>query len=124
MIVRPLFAVVVVLILAVPIGAADRLAMRVSPAVAFAPANLVVKTMVEANKENRSIEISAESDEFYRSSEIQLDGDKAPRTTLFRFPSLPGGSYVVRAVLRGAGGHTIAYSETNMNVVAGGSSGY
>jgi hypothetical protein len=94
--------------------------MRVSPSVAFAPANLVVKTMVESNQENRSIEIIAESEEFYRSSEVELDGDRAPRTTIFQFRSLPSGSYRVRAVLRGAGGHEIAYSQVSLSVVSSG----
>jgi hypothetical protein len=120
--VRFLLLGIVVLAFVAPLGAAERLSMRISPTVAFAPANLIVKAMVEANKDNRSIEISAESDDFYRSSEIQLDGDSAPRTTMLRFPSLPGGIYVVRAVLKGAGGHAIASSEFKMNVVDGSSS--
>lgn len=102
--------------LATSLGARDRLTMRVSPSVAFAPANLVVKTTVEANEENRALEIVAESMEFYRSSEMQLDGDRAPRTTMWRFPSLPSGSYRVRAVLKGPGGQEIARTETNLDV--------
>jgi hypothetical protein len=98
-------------------GAGERLAMRVSPAVAFAPANLVVRATVEANEENRAIEIVAESEEFYRSSEIQLDGGRAPRTTLFEFRSLPTGSYQVRAVLKGAAGKELASTKTQLNVV-------
>jgi hypothetical protein len=103
--------------LAAPLGAGERLTIRVSPAVAFAPANLIVRTMVEANKDNRSIEVIAESDEFYRSSELSMDGDRAPRTNLIQFRSLPGGAYQVRAVLKGAGGHELAHSEVNINVV-------
>ena len=93
--------------------------IRLSPSVAFAPANLVVKAIVEANKDNRSIEIVAESEDFYRSSEVSLDGERAPRTNLVQFRSLPTGAYLVRAVLRGAGGREIAYSEMNMSVVGG-----
>jgi hypothetical protein len=100
--------------------ATDRLAMRVSPAVAFAPANLVVRTTVEADAANRAIEIVAESEEFYRSSEIQLDGAHAPRVTQFEFRSLPKGDYVVRAVLKGQGGDELASVQRQVNVVDSG----
>jgi len=98
-------------------GAGDRLTMRVSPTVAFAPAYLVVQTQVEANAKNRSIEIIAESGDFYRSSEIQLDGEKAPRTTRFEFRGLPGGQYTVAAVLKGADAEPLALTRQNVNVV-------
>jgi len=98
-------------------GAGDRLTMRVSPTVAFAPAYLVVQTQVAANAKNRSIEIIAESGDFYRSSEIQLDGDRAPRTTRFEFRGLPGGLYTVAAVLKGADSEPLALTQQNVNVV-------
>ena len=44
-----------------PLGADQRLTLKVSPAVAFAPANLIVRTMVEADARNRAIAIVAES---------------------------------------------------------------
>jgi hypothetical protein len=104
-----------------PTGAREKLEMKVSPAVAFAPANLRVMAMVEADNHNRAIAIVAESDNFYRSSEIQLDGDHAPRTSTFEFRSLPPGIYEVRAVLIGADGEQRAASRQEINVIAGGS---
>ena len=101
------------------LAASDRLAMRVSPSVAFAPANLIVRAVVEADRSNRAIEIIAESPEFYRSSEIQLDGERGPRTTQFEFRSLPRGMYSVRAVLKGQGGSRLAMIERQVNVVDG-----
>ena len=109
-----------VILTAAGVGANDRLAIRVSPAVAFAPATLRVQTTIEADAANRSIEIIAESEEFYRSSEMQLDGDAAPRTTYFQFRSLPTGQYSVRAILRGQGGREIAAVERKVNIVEGG----
>lgn len=103
------------------VGANERLAVRVSPAVAFAPANLVVRTTIEADPANRSIEIVAESPNFYRSSEMPLDGEHAPRTTQFEFRSLPSGMYKVRAVLKGQGGGELAFVERQVNVVESGS---
>jgi len=104
----------------VPVCARDPLTVRVSPAVCFAPANLVVRTTIEADSTNRSIEIVAESPDFYRSSQIELDGDKAPRTTTFEFRSLPSGTYEVKATLTGRDGKPRAFVSKEVNVIAGG----
>ena len=94
--------------------------MKVSPNVAFAPANVIVRTNIAANPANRSIEIVAESQSFYRSSEIQLDGDQAPRTTRLEFRSLPPGAYTVRATLKTNDEDIISVRE-EVNVVDSGS---
>jgi hypothetical protein len=105
-------------LIAMPIDARDDLlTMQVTPAVAIAPADLVVRTMIQANPANRSIEISAESDDFYRSSEIPLDGDNAPRKSQFQFRSIPGGKYVVRAVLKGNNDEQLAVVRQQVNIV-------
>lgn len=98
----------------------DPLSLRVSPAVAFAPANLIVRATVANNAANRSMEIVAESEDFYRSSEIQLDGESAPRTTMFEFRSLPPGTYEVRATLYGMSGNQRAEVRQEINVIASG----
>jgi hypothetical protein len=103
-----------------PLGAGEKITMKVSPAVAFAPANLVVRAMVIADPENRAVEIVAESDDFYRSSMIQLDGDKAARTSQFEFRSLPPGTYEVRANLYGSNGAPRASIRQQVNVLASG----
>jgi hypothetical protein len=108
------------LISVAPIHAGEALLLRVSPAVCFAPANLVVRTTVEADATNRSIEIVAESPDFYRSSEVQLDGDKAPRTTTFEFRSLPSGTYDVKATLTDQNGRARAFVRQQVNVIASG----
>jgi hypothetical protein len=102
-------------------GADQKLSMRVSPAVAFAPANLSVRTTIASDPDNRAIEIVAESEAFYRSSEIQLDGEAAPKTTIFQFRSLPTGEYSVRAVLKGQGGRELASISQQVNIVDSGS---
>ena len=103
-----------------PLGAGERITIKVSPAVLFAPANLIVRTMILADADNRAVEIIAESADFYRSSEIQLEGDKAPRTSMFEFRSLPSGRYEVRANLIGMSGQTRAWVRQQVNVIAGG----
>ncbi len=103
-----------------PLGAGERMTMKVSPAVAFAPANLVVRAMIMADADNRAVEIIAESPDFYRSSMIQLEGEKAARTNMFEFRSLPPGTYEVRANLFGANGESRASIRQQINVIASG----
>lgn len=105
-----------------PVGAGERerLTVRVSPAVSFAPANLIVRATIEADAQNRAVEIVAESEDFYRSSEIELDGEHAPRTNTFEFRSLPGGRYDVKATLIGADGQPRAFARQQVNVLASG----
>jgi hypothetical protein len=111
---------VLMLITTLPMGAGERISVKVSPAVAFAPANLIVRAMIEADQDNRAVEIIAESADFYRSSQIELEGDKAPRTSTFEFRSLPPGTYEVRALLLGAGGEQRAFARQQINVIASG----
>jgi hypothetical protein len=81
-------------------GATEKLTLRVTPNVSSAPSTVIVRATVAKNSDNRSLHIEADSGEFFRSSEIQLDGDKAPLVTEIRLPNLPGGEYSVVAVLR------------------------
>jgi hypothetical protein len=103
-----------------PLGAGERMTLKVSPAVAFAPANLVVRATITADADNRAVEIVAESNDFYRSSQIQLEGEKAARTSMFEFRSLPPGTYEVRANLLGADGRSRAMIRQQVNVIASG----
>ena len=114
---------------ALPLGANEKprddkpngpLVIHVTPAVSFAPGNLMVRATVESNAANRAVEIVAESEDFYRSSEIQLDGDNAPRTSTFEFRSLPPGMYEVRAVLYGMSGDARAEVRQQANVIPSG----
>src|SRR2546426_696945 len=45
------------LLVASPIGAGDRLALRVSPVVSFAPTDLVVRATVELDAANRALDV-------------------------------------------------------------------
>jgi hypothetical protein len=99
-------------------GDRDRLTIRVSPAVSFAPANLVVRATIASDPDNRTVEIVAESSDFYRSSEIQLEGERAPRTSLVEFRSIPSGNYEIRVTLRGSSGRERASVRQQVNVIA------
>jgi len=100
-----------------PLGAGPKMTMKVFPSVSFAPANFVVQAMVESNRENRAIEVIADSPDYFRSSTIGLDGASAPRTTQIEFRSLPGGTYSVRATLYGPSGQELAAARQIVNVI-------
>ena len=54
-----------------PLGADARLSMKVSPPVALAPANLTMRAIIVPDSRNRMLQITAESGDYYRSSDIQ-----------------------------------------------------
>jgi hypothetical protein len=113
---------ILMLAAALPVGAGERMTLKVSPAVALAPANLIVRAYIEADADNRAIAIVAESADFYRSSEIQLDGAHAPRANTVEFRSLPSGTYHVKAMLIGTGSEPRATAHQQVSVIANGSS--
>jgi hypothetical protein len=78
----------------------EKISLRVTPNVSSAPSTVIVKAIVARSADNRRLYIEADSGTFFRSSQIQLDGDKAPLVTEIRLNSLPGGEYTVMAVLR------------------------
>jgi hypothetical protein len=93
-------------------AATEKLSLRVTPNVSSAPSNVIVKATVAKNPENRWLHIEADSGSFYRSSAIQLDGDKAPAVTEIRLSNLPSGEYAVSAVLRTSLGEEISVRRT------------
>lgn len=93
-------------------AATEKLSLRVTPNVSSAPSNVIVKATVAKSAENRWLHIAADSGTFYRSSAIQLDGDKAPAVTEIRFSNLPSGEYSVSAVLRTSVGEEITVRRT------------
>lgn len=106
--------------MASPLGANERLAVKVTPAVCFSPANLMVRATVQADPQNHELEVSAESADFYRSSAIQLDGESAPRTQQVEFRSLPPGNYSVTVSLFDAKGKSRAQAHQDVQVIASG----
>ena len=95
-----------VTLLATPAGAGgpQKLTLRVSPAIAMAPAFLTIRTTVESDADNRSLEIVVDSANFQRTSQIPLDGLNAPRLNVIELRDIPTGLYEVKAVLVGAHG--------------------
>jgi hypothetical protein len=102
----------------VQLGADEPIIVKVSPAVSMAPANVVIHAQIESNPGNRAIEIVADSENFYRSSIIPLDGAAAPRINVIELRGLPGGKYEVTAVLIGTDGRPRASQRRSVNILA------
>jgi hypothetical protein len=101
-----LTALTFLLALAAPaLNGSERLTMAVSPAKAMAPATVRVRFGVEPASDNRILDVVADSGDFYRSSQVPLDGERAPHTIAVEFRNLPGGTYVVRGMLGDGSGH-------------------
>jgi len=78
--------------------------MKVSPLVTRAPARVVVRVTFQPDADNRFLRVVAESPTFYRSSEIQIDGNNSAPVNVFEFRDLPEGMYDVTSVLVGTQG--------------------
>ena len=102
----------------VKIAAAAPMTMTVAPYLAFAPADLRVRVDVPRSSQNRTLVIVAESDEFYRSSEMPLEGEDAPRVIEVQFRSLPNGQYSVLGETRDQNGRTLAAVHQEVRVLS------
>jgi|SRR5688572_19741734 hypothetical protein len=103
---------------ALSVGAGETLTMNASPEISFAPARLTVRAVVEPDSDNRAIEIAIDSPDFYRSSRIQLEGDRAPRVSVIEFRGVPGGNYEISAKLLGQDGEPRAYARRMVDVIS------
>jgi len=102
------------------VGAEDTITMNASPQISFAPAHLTVRTRIEPDVSNRAIEIVIDSEDFYRSTTIELEGDQAPRSSVFEFRGVPGGTYQVSARLVGTNGTSRGLVRRQIDVLATG----
>jgi hypothetical protein len=100
------------------VSAAERITIAVSPLQSMAPTNLRVRVHVTPEADNRGLELSADSGEYYRSSWIQLDGKEAPQTITKEFQDLPGGDYEIRASLFDSAGRARAVAHQQVSVLS------
>ncbi|HSK08633.1 MAG TPA: hypothetical protein VK911_03590 [Vicinamibacterales bacterium] len=91
------FVLLCALLLASPANATQPVEVRVNPAVSLAPATVVLTILVEPDERNRLLTVVADSGDFYRSSEVTLEGDRASRTRRITLRNLPPGEYTIRA---------------------------
>jgi hypothetical protein len=84
---------------------ASPLTMKVVPYVAVAPATVWIRADVAPDAANRLLDVVAESPGYYRSSQMPLNGNGAPRVTTIEFHDLPAGEYWCSVTLTTANGH-------------------
>jgi len=94
-------ALVLVFLLSVAgvLNGSETLSMKVTPPISLEPAALTVSVTIERDADNRALQIVAESPDYYRSSQIPLDGQNAPRVNVIQLKSVPAGLYEVTGVL-------------------------
>ena len=112
----------VLLLAGAPIDAREPLTMRVWPAVSSEPASVIIRVSVEPDPDNRAIMVVAESADFFRSSQLQLDGDRSSRTNVLEYRGLPAGAYEIRGILVGSRGQERSIARATVTVVSGGES--
>jgi hypothetical protein len=100
-----------------PADGGEQFKMAVSPAVSMAPSNVNIRVRLARNADNRMLEVIAESSDFYRSSQVQLDGEQAPALINFEFRSLPGGEYQVIGIVTDATGHQRAFDRQSVKII-------
>ena len=91
--------------------------IRIWPATSFEPSDVMVQVDVEENADNRLLQVSADSGQFYWSSERQLEGENGPRLSDFACRQVPAGEYDVRAQVLGASGQIRSSARGRMVVL-------
>jgi len=109
-----LFSCTLLILAAPPLDGVEALSVRVTPTMAPEPAIVVVTAMVEADARNRTLEISASSEDYFRSSQVQLEGRDARRVFDFAFHDIPHGRYEVIGTLTGTDGRRVEVTRVFM----------
>ncbi len=91
--------------------------VRVASTQMLAPADLLVYVTVEKSADNRLLRVTAESEDFFRSSEVPLSGEDSARITILHFRELPSGSYDVKADVVGSNGRRRGLAHTFVTVL-------
>ena len=116
--VRFTFVVVATVVLATgSLGAHEDIRLDASPRFAYEPSTVNVEVVVEPDTANRAVDIVADSENFYRSSRVELEGANAPRVTTISFRDLPAGDYDISAMLYTDGGHQRAIAHRSVTVM-------
>ena len=86
------------------------LSVRMTPTVAQAPATVQLLVRVPPRAENRRLRVTIDSAAYYRSSDVQLDGDRAATVHSLRWLGIPSGEYeVVVQLIRADGKHRVVH---------------
>jgi len=80
------------------------LRLRLGAHVVSAPADFSGLVRLTPNADYRLLRVVLDSDNFYRSSDIQLEGDRSPRSHFLWWRSLPAGTYRIVVTVFGTQG--------------------
>jgi hypothetical protein len=85
--------------------------VHVSPAVAIEGSAVQATVRVVPNSDNRLLRIMVDSENYFRSSDVELNGDDAATTHYLALNSLPAGEYSFVAVVYGTHGERARIGE-------------
>lgn len=94
--------------------------IRLVSQAAFSPAHVRGLVRVAPHSDNRMFRIEMDSPGFYRSSDIQLDGERAARNHFFTWQSLPPGPYAIVVTVFGPGGDVRAERHVPLTILGPG----
>jgi hypothetical protein len=97
--------------------AADRVYIRVWPTTSMAPSHFLVRVIIDRNASNRWIKVTAQSADYFGSSEGQLDGERSSRLRVVQFREVPAGSYEVRALVFDGNGDLTGSAQASAIVI-------
>ena len=101
-------------------GANEPLALRVSPAFSFAPANLVIQAKVDPDADNRSMEVIADPPNSTARAPLRSKASALPRRADSSFAACRLVSYQITATLVGADGRQRAIARQQVKVLESG----
>ena len=96
---------------------ADELTLRLTPRFASAPGYLRSMIRVAPNASNRVLRLEIDSDGYYRSSDIALEGASAPVSHFVEWKEVPAGQYSLTVSVLGPGGDARVVRTTNFQVL-------
>jgi hypothetical protein len=80
----------------------DDLSVRLPSFVASSASQVRAVVWIPRDGDNRVLRITLDSETFYRSSDVPLEGDRAPQSHTLVWHRLPAGSYAVTIELVGS----------------------
>lgn len=98
----PLFALLASAV--APVAAEEAPRLFVSPSIAFAPNDVRIRVEFDPTEASRTLIVEGDGADYFRSSELMLEGEFSPRVATFVFRAVPAGIYAIRAVLRNQAG--------------------
>ena len=99
-------------------NADEAISITVRPAVATYRGSAQLKVLVARDDKNRSLTWEIDGPNYYRSSEVQLNGAASPRSFMFLMRELPAGEFEIRATVK-RNDRTAATDRSSIKVVGG-----